>query len=199
MHRIHATIAASAFALVAMTGATVVPAQAQTEIQWWHAMPGANNELVEKLAKEFNASQSEYKVVPVFKGTYPETLNAGIAAFRAKQPPHIIQVFDVGTGVMMGAEKRHQAGRRGDEGRRAAASTRPVSARHRLLLREADGTMLSFPFNSSSRRSSTTIRTSSGKPGSTPRSRRRPGRSVARPPRRSRQSGRALRLSPRPG
>ena len=62
-------------------------AYAVTEISWWHAMTGANNEVVEELSKEFNESQAEYKVVPVFKGTYPETLNAGIAAFRAKQPP----------------------------------------------------------------------------------------------------------------
>src|SRR5690606_7897909 len=77
---------------------------AVTEISWWHAMTGANNEVVETLSKEFNESQSDYKVTPVFKGTYPETLNAGIAAFRASQAPHIIQVFDVGTGVMMAAE-----------------------------------------------------------------------------------------------
>ncbi|MDB5553321.1 MAG: ugpB, partial [Rhizobium sp.] len=57
---------------------------AATEIQWWHAMTGANNEVIDQLTKEFNDSQSDYKVVPVFKGTYPETLNAGIAAFRAK-------------------------------------------------------------------------------------------------------------------
>ena len=59
-------------------------AYAVTEISWWHAMTGANNEVVDQLSKEFNESQSEYKVTPVFKGTYPETLNAGIAAFRAK-------------------------------------------------------------------------------------------------------------------
>jgi sn-glycerol 3-phosphate transport system substrate-binding protein len=59
-------------------------------------MTGANNEVVERLSKEFNESQTEYKVSPVFKGTYPETLQAGIAAFRAGQPPHIMQVFDVG-------------------------------------------------------------------------------------------------------
>ena len=53
---------------------------AVTEISWWHAMTGANNEVVETLAKQFNESQGDYKVVPVFKGTYPETLNAGIAA-----------------------------------------------------------------------------------------------------------------------
>ena len=79
-------------------------AQAQTEISWWHAMSGANSEVVEKIASDFNASQTDYVVKPVFKGTYPETLNAGIAAFRAGQAPDIMQVFDVGTGVMMGAQ-----------------------------------------------------------------------------------------------
>src|SRR5688500_2736671 len=78
-------------------------AEAQTEIQWWHALSGANTEVVENLAKDLHATQKDYKVVPVYKGTYPETLNAGIAAFRARQAPHILQVFDVGTGVMMAA------------------------------------------------------------------------------------------------
>src|SRR5690606_15734524 len=94
----------SAGAAVAFTLMSSTSAFAVTEISWWHAMTGANNEVVETLSKEFNEKQSDYKVVPVFKGTYPETLNAGIAAFRARQPPHIMQVFDVGTGVMMGAE-----------------------------------------------------------------------------------------------
>jgi sn-glycerol 3-phosphate transport system substrate-binding protein len=88
-----------------LCGFAVMPfaAQAQVEISWWHAMTGANAEVVEKIAGDFNASQTDYVVKPVFKGTYPETLNAGIAAFRAGQAPDIMQVFDVGTGVMMGA------------------------------------------------------------------------------------------------
>lgn len=125
-------------------------AQAQTEIQWWHAMTGANNEVVETLAREFNESQSEYRVVPVFKGTYPETLNAGIAAFRARQPPHIIQVFDVGTGVMMNAEGAvkpvaevmEEAGYAFDKSRYLPGIVAYYST--------PDGTMLSFPYNSSS-------------------------------------------------
>ncbi len=83
--------------------ALAVPAQAATEIQWWHAMTGGNNEVVVKLAEEFNASQSDYKVVPSYKGSYPDTMNAGIAAFRAGNAPHIIQVFEVGTATMMSA------------------------------------------------------------------------------------------------
>src|SRR5687767_2483939 len=79
-------------------------AQAQTEIQWWHSMTGANNTGVNELAEKFNASQKEYKIVPVFKGTYPESMTAAIAAFRAGNPPHILQVFEVGTATMMSAK-----------------------------------------------------------------------------------------------
>ena len=80
------------------------PAHAQVEIQWWHAMGGALGEWVNDLAKGFNESQKEYKVVPTFKGSYPETLTAGIAAFRSGNPPDILQVFEVGTATMMASK-----------------------------------------------------------------------------------------------
>lgn len=125
-------------------------AAAQTEISWWHAMTGANSEVVEKIASDFNASQSDYKVMPVFKGTYPETLNAGIAAFRAGQAPDIIQVFDVGTGVMMAAEGAimpvadvlSMGGATFDKSKYLPGIVAYYS--------KPDGTMLSFPYNSSS-------------------------------------------------
>ena len=69
-------------------------AHAVTEVQWWHAMGGVNGERVDKIASDFNASQSQYKIVPVYKGNYTETMTAAIAAFRAKSHPHIVQVFD---------------------------------------------------------------------------------------------------------
>ncbi|MDX0852448.1 sn-glycerol-3-phosphate ABC transporter substrate-binding protein UgpB [Sinorhizobium medicae] len=127
-----------------------VQAQAATELQWWHAMTGANNEMIEELTKEFNASQSTYKVVPVFKGTYPETLNAAIAAFRSKQPPAIIQVFDAGSGTMMAAEGAivpaaeilQKGGFTFDKSQYLPGIVAYYS--------KPDGTMLSFPYNSSS-------------------------------------------------
>src|SRR6201747_1175947 len=94
----------AAAASVAVTLAcAATSAQAVTEIQWWHAMTGGNNDIVNKLAEDFNASQTDYKIVPTFKGSYPDTMNAGIAAFRAGTAPHIIQVFEVGTATMMSA------------------------------------------------------------------------------------------------
>lgn len=81
-----------------------VPAWAATEIQWWHAMGGANGERVDKIAADFNATQSDYTIVPAFKGNYAETMTAAIAAFRAGEQPHVVQVFEVGTATMMSAE-----------------------------------------------------------------------------------------------
>src|SRR6266851_3908325 len=87
--------AAAAVAVTLALSAT--PAHAVIEIQWWHAMTGGNNDVVNKLAEDFNASQSDYKVVPSFKGGYADTMNAGIAAFRAGNaaiPKTWPEVFD---------------------------------------------------------------------------------------------------------
>ena len=90
-------------AAVAAVLALATPAHAVTEIHWWHAMTGGNNDVIVKLANDFNASQSDYKVVPTYKGGYADTMNAGIAAFRAGNAPAIMQVFEVGTATMMAA------------------------------------------------------------------------------------------------
>ncbi len=66
-------------------------------------MTGGNNDVIVKLADDFNAAQNDYKVVPTYKGNYADTMNAGIAAFRAGNAPHIMQVFEVGTATMMAA------------------------------------------------------------------------------------------------
>ncbi|HEX7435981.1 MAG TPA: sn-glycerol-3-phosphate ABC transporter substrate-binding protein UgpB, partial [Caldimonas sp.] len=89
---------------LALTFALCTPAHAQVEIQWWHAMGGQLGEWVNDLAKGFNESQKAYKVTPTFKGSYPETLTAGIAAFRAGNAPDILQVFEVGTATMMASK-----------------------------------------------------------------------------------------------
>jgi sn-glycerol 3-phosphate transport system substrate-binding protein len=80
------------------------PALAQQEIQWWHAMGGELGQKVDAMAAGFNATQKDYKIVPVYKGNYTETMTGAIAAFRAKQHPHIVQVFEVGTATLMAAK-----------------------------------------------------------------------------------------------
>src|ERR1700724_4492331 len=134
---------------VAAALAFATPAYAVTEIQWWHAMTGPNNDVVVKLANDFNASQGDYKIVPSFKGSYADVLNAGIAAFRAGNAPGIMQVFEVGTATMMAAkgaikpvyELMKEAGEPFDPKAYLTAVTGYYST--------AKGEMLSFPFNSS--------------------------------------------------
>ena len=141
---------ALAAGLCAFTALSTMPAFAQTEIQWWHAMTGANNDVVVKLAEDFNASQKDYKVVVSYKGSYPDTMNAGIAAFRAGNAPHILQVFEVGTATMMAAkgaikpvqEMMKEAGEPFDP----KAYLPAVSGYYST----SKGELLSFPFNSSS-------------------------------------------------
>src|SRR5262245_23357667 len=83
---------ASAFLSLAVASALLgfgVPAQAVTEIQFWHAMTGANNDRIVDFAKKFNESQKDYKVNAVYKGSYPEAMAAAIAAYRAGSAPAI--------------------------------------------------------------------------------------------------------------
>ncbi len=81
--------------------AAPAPAAAKTEIHFWHAMGGQLGEATNELVRQFNQSQAEYEVKALNKGTYPEVLTAAIAAYRQKNPPHIVQVFDVGTQTML--------------------------------------------------------------------------------------------------
>lgn len=135
--------------VMALCGFMHSGAQAQTEIQWWHSMLAVNGEWVNDLAKNFNASQKEYKVVPVFKGSYDESMTAAVAAFRAGNAPHILQVFEVGTATMMASKGvivpvgkvMKDAGFKFDP-----AAYVPAVAGYYT---SPQGEMLSYPFNSS--------------------------------------------------
>lgn len=90
-------------AALGLAAPTVSHAQARTEVQFWHAMPGPLGEIVAEQVKRFNDSQSTVTVVPSFKGSYSEAMTGAIAAWRSGNAPHILQVFEVGTATMMAA------------------------------------------------------------------------------------------------
>jgi sn-glycerol 3-phosphate transport system substrate-binding protein len=133
-------------AMITLGGAL---AAAPVTVEFWHAMTGKNGEITQAVCDKFNASQTDYKVVPVLKGSYPETLNAGIAAFRAKQAPAILQVFEVGTATFMATKGAiypvyklmPENGQKFDPKVYMPAISGYYST--------ADGKMLSMPFNSS--------------------------------------------------
>lgn len=124
-------------------------AATRTRIVFWHAMTGANGDEIGRIARDFNASQATVEVEPVFKGSYPETLTAAIAAWRAGQAPHIAQIYEVGTGSMLAAgpavkqvwQLAQETGLKIDP----AAYLPAVRGYYSL----ADGRMASMPFNSS--------------------------------------------------
>jgi len=138
--------------LTAMAGALTLigsAATAQTEIQFWHALGGALGEKVGEIADDFNEMQDDYTVVPTYKGTYTENMTAAIAAFRAGEQPHVVQVFEVGTATMMAAEgaiKRVQGVmEQADIDWNSDAYLPAVKSYYTTT----EGDLLSLPFNSS--------------------------------------------------
>ena len=137
-------------AALAAAGILAAPAAlAQIEIHWWHSMSGQHNDKINEIAKNFNAGQSEYKLMPIFKGSYPESMTAAIAAFRAGNPPHIVQVFEVGTATMMAAKGAikpiAQLMKDAGEPFNPKAYLPAVTGYYS----DSGGNMLSMPFNSS--------------------------------------------------
>jgi len=136
-------------AAAALAAGFALPAHAQVEIQWWHSMTGGLNDWVVDIANGFNASQKDWKVVPTYKGSYDESMTASIAAFRAGNAPHILQVFEVGTVTMMAAKGATvpvgkvlaDAGYKFDPSVYIPAVVGYYTA--------PNGQMLSYPFNSS--------------------------------------------------
>ncbi len=123
---------------------------AETEITWWHAMGGALGDTVNEVAEGFNASQDEYVITPVFKGTYEETLTAGIAAFRAGEQPNVMQVFDAGAATVIAAQGATVPVQDLLETNGVDFDIEDYISGVRYFYADADGKLIGMPFNSSS-------------------------------------------------
>jgi sn-glycerol 3-phosphate transport system substrate-binding protein len=140
---ITATLAAGATALA-------LSAQAQTrpiEINMWMGLTGQGGELLTRFGEDFNKTQNDYRVVVSFKGQYPEQRAAAVAAFRAGNPPHIMQMFDAGSGDMMSAKNAIVPV--SDVFKRAGLQFNPADfiAPARGYYGLPNGDLLSMPFN----------------------------------------------------
>lgn len=122
---------------------------AKTPVVWWHAMTGVNAEEINRLAKAFSDSQADAEVQAVYKGGYADVLTAAIAAWRADQAPHLVQIFEVGTGSMLAAgPAAKQAWKLSEEtGVKIDPAAYIPGVRGYYSL--PDGKMASVPFNSS--------------------------------------------------
>ncbi|WP_037312483.1 extracellular solute-binding protein [Ruegeria halocynthiae] len=128
---------------------TATAAFAETEITWWHAMGGQLGETVNQIAQDFNASQDEYKITPIYKGSYEETLTAGIAAFRAGEQPNVMQVFDAGAATVIGAKGATIPVQDLLSNNGADFDINDYIAGVRYFYADSDGKMIGMPFNSS--------------------------------------------------
>ncbi|MFC0268249.1 sn-glycerol-3-phosphate ABC transporter substrate-binding protein UgpB [Kushneria aurantia] len=147
MHNVTRVLASTA--MVSGLALSTMPAMAATEVVWWHAMEGSLGEKVNEIADNFNASQSDFVVKPVYQGTYIENMTATISAFRAGNPPAISQIYEVGTATMMNAE-----GAIYPVYQLMADSDQPFDPNNYIAAvtgyySTPDGEMLSMPFNSS--------------------------------------------------
>lgn len=131
-------------------GLSTTTAFAQTEINWWHGMGGHLGDVVNQIATDFNASQDEYAITPVFKGSYEETLTAAIAAFRAGEQPNVVQVFDAGAATVMGAAGATIPVQDLLENNGVAFDIEDYVAGVRYFYADTEGKMIGMPFNSSS-------------------------------------------------
>jgi sn-glycerol 3-phosphate transport system substrate-binding protein len=144
--RSNAFIAAIAFSVFLVLAA---PARAAIEIQWWHAMAGELGRRLEAVVADFNNAQSEYRIIPIYKGNYTETITAAIFAVRTQSHPAIVQVNEIATATMMAAqgavypvfELMHDQSETFDQAAYLPAVTGYYA--------DAAGNLLSFPFNSS--------------------------------------------------
>ena len=146
--KITALICATAIAALSAQGAV---AAGKAKVAFWHAMGGHLGEIVDKFANDFNAQSDSCEIDPSYKGNYTETMTSAIAAFRAGEQPHIVQVFEVGTATMMAAEGHgaiypvyqlmKDAGVPFDK-----ADYLPAVVSYYT---DTDGNLLSLPFNSS--------------------------------------------------
>src|SRR5437867_2989334 len=128
---------------------SAAPVRAATNIAWWHAMSGELGRQLEKLASDFNASQSDYRIVPTYKGNYTETVTAAIFAFRSRSQPAIVQVNEIATATMMAAKGAiypvYELMRDQSEPFSPEAYLPAVTSYYS----DVAGNMLSFPFNAS--------------------------------------------------
>ncbi|ANN72467.1 sn-glycerol-3-phosphate ABC transporter substrate-binding protein UgpB [Bordetella bronchialis] len=142
-HRL-ALVAASLLTAFAATSA-----QAATEIQFWHSMEGALGDRVNEIVNDFNKKNPDYQVKAVYKGNYGESMNAGIAAFRAGNAPDILQVFEVGTATMMYAKGAIKPVQQMSEEAGDPLDPKDFIGAVAGYYSSPDGKLVSMPFNSS--------------------------------------------------
>ena len=143
-----AVLAVGLFAIACLVPAPS-GAQQKVQVEFWHGLTQPLGGILEKVVTDFNASQAKYQVNATFKGQYPETMVAAIAAFRAGNAPHIVQMFEVGTATMMAARTAIKPVYELAQETGVNIDPRNYVGGVRGYYSTPDGKLVSMPFNSS--------------------------------------------------
>jgi sn-glycerol 3-phosphate transport system substrate-binding protein len=131
--------------LVTLFAFSAAMVSAQTiELEFWHAMSGGRTAAVERIVDGFNEEHPDINVTAQFTGSYAETLTQGISAVRSGNPPHIIQVYEVGTQTMLDSEAIVPVYEIAEGEIDFGSVIQPI-----LNYYSVDGNLYSMPFNSS--------------------------------------------------
>lgn len=87
----------------AVPTATIAPADPNAvKISFWHSMAGdIGGKAIPQMANDFNASQKQCHVTPIYQGSYDDSLNKLKAGLQGKDIPAVVQLFDIGTRQMV--------------------------------------------------------------------------------------------------
>jgi sn-glycerol 3-phosphate transport system substrate-binding protein len=86
-----------ASAALAATLASSANAAERTKFEFWYGLTGDLGEVMQKHCQLFNESQDKYEAVCTGQGGYDKAEQNTIAAYRAKQHPTLVQIYDAGT------------------------------------------------------------------------------------------------------
>ena len=124
---------------------------APIELHYWHGHTGKLENIINEIAERWNAKQDESRLIPTSKGSYEDILAAFIAAYRAGEHPHMVQVYDAGAAIMVAQVKNG-----------VVYPFEDMAAEHgvnfnkddyipgiRNFYADSDGKMIGIPFNSS--------------------------------------------------
>ena len=90
--------------LLALSVPLLASAQAQTQLDFWHAFtdePRSN--WIEERAAEWSEQNPDFVMNVASKGSYPETLQATILGARQGDTPHVVQVYEIGSQLALDA------------------------------------------------------------------------------------------------
>jgi sn-glycerol 3-phosphate transport system substrate-binding protein len=131
-----------------LTAAVSSSAQGAVAIEVWHSLEGNAAIEFSRLAQQFNDSQADYVVMPLYRGTEREAVEAAFAAQKTGQGPHLLQVDDSLRATLSASPKAFVPLQQVME-----RAKQPFSAKFMPLIGDASmdarGRLVSLPFTAS--------------------------------------------------